>query len=196
METFHHGGMGDDLTFRFPVVNLAQWRHRMAKLKALAPTNPFAVVVLAQLQCRATAPDASRLASKLQLARSLARWNYDAAARRALFRIIDGLLVLPERHDEQFIETLEQTEEPAMAQQLTSLDRVLPRREKAAGMEEGLQKGELEGALTLPKSQLERKFGSVPAWAAARLVLADTDTLRQWGLNVLDARRIEDVFGC
>ncbi|MCK9508926.1 MAG: hypothetical protein M0Q54_10860, partial [Pigmentiphaga sp.] len=48
---FHSGGFGDDLTFRFPMVNLAGWRSRMAELEALALGNPFAVVVLAQLTC-------------------------------------------------------------------------------------------------------------------------------------------------
>jgi len=132
------------------------------------------------------------------LARLLAQWHYDAAARRALFRIIDSLLVLLERLDEQFIEILEQTEEPVMLQQLTSLDRVLLRRERAAGLEEGMQQGmqqgEHEGALAFLQSLLERKFGPVPQWAAVRLAGADTGTLRQWGVNVLDADQIEDVF--
>jgi len=195
--TFRHGGFGDHLIFSFPVVNLAQWRHRMAKLKALAPTNPFVVVVLAQLEYRATAPDATRLVSKLRLARSLKQWNYDEATRKMLLRILDGLLLLPEPLEDQFIETLEQ-EDAVMMQLLTSADRVLLRREKAAGLEEGRQEGrregKLEGASTLLETQLQRKFGSIPDWAAIRIAQADVESLRQWALNVLDAERIELVF--
>ncbi|NYT25186.1 DUF4351 domain-containing protein [Alcaligenaceae bacterium] len=161
----------------------------MAKLKAMAPTNPFVVVVLAQLEYRATAPDATRLVSKLRLARSFKQWNYDEATRKMLLRILDGLLLLPEPLEDQFIETLEQ-EDSVMMQQLTSADRVLLRREKAAGLKEG----KLEGASTLLETQLQRKFGSIPDWAAARIAQADVESLRQWALNVLDAERIELVF--
>ena len=205
-ELFRSGLMGCELAFRFPVLNLAAWRLRMAELEALAPVNPFAVVVLAQLECRATRSDATRLASKLRLAQALARWNYSAEARRHLFFVLDAVLALPEALDEQFIERLEQTEDPIMLHQLNSLERVLLRREKAAGMEEGLQKGlrkgrkeglqqgERGGAATLLKTQLERKFGPLPEWADARMAQADTATLQQWALKVLDATRLEDVF--
>ena len=196
-ETFRHGGFGDELTFSFPVVNLAQWRHRMAKLKALAPTNPFVVVVLAQLEYRATAPDATRLVSKLQLARSFKQWNYDEVTRKMLLRILDGLLLLPEPLEDQFIETLE-LEDAVMMQQLTSADRVLLRREKAAGLEEGRQEGrqegKLEGASTLLETLLQSKFGPIPDWAADHIAQADVESLRRWARNVLDAERIERVF--
>ena len=163
---------------------------------------------MSRAQCgqHATRSDATRLAGKLRLAQALARWNYSAEARRHLFFVLDAVLALPEALDEQFIERLEQTEDPIMLHQLNSLERVLLRREKAAGMEEGLQKGlrkgrkeglqqgERGGAATLLKTQLERKFGPLPEWADARMAQADTATLQQWALKVLDATRLEDVF--
>lgn len=205
--TFQSGGLGDELLFRFPVVNLARWRHDMAKLEALAATNPFAVVVMVQLAYRAAGSDNARLASKLSLARALEKWGYDAKARWALFLVIDSLLVLPEPLEERFNDTLEQTGDPIMMQQLNSLQRVRLRREKAASLEEGERKGEIKGELKgeikgrakgaamLLQTLLEQKFGALPDWAVIRLAQADADTVRQWGLNVLDARRIEDVLG-
>lgn len=178
----------------------------MAELERLAPFNPFAVVVMAQLECRATQPDATRLASKLRLAQALARWNYSARVRRHLFVVLDALLTLPDALDEAFVERLEDTEDSAMLQYLTSYERVILRRGKAAGVEEGLQKGlkeglkeglqqgERGGAATLLKGLLARKFGALPDWAEARMAQADTATLQQWALNVLDAQRLEDVF--
>lgn len=195
-ETFQSGDFGDELIFRFPVVNLARWRHDMAKLAELARTNPFAVVVMAQLECRATRPDETRLASKLRLAHALERWGYDADARRALFLVMDSLLTLPEPLEDRFYDALEQTTgDPVMMQQLNSLQRVRLRREKAASLEEGKLEGRLEGAAGLLQTQLEQKFGALPDWAALRLAEADTDTLWRWGLNVLNAGRLEDVFG-
>lgn len=57
VETFRVPVLGGEHVFRFPVVNLASWCVRQEELNTLAPMNPFAVVVLAQLACRATQPD-------------------------------------------------------------------------------------------------------------------------------------------
>lgn len=82
-----------------------------------------------------------------------------------------------------------------MMQQLNSLQRVRLRREKAASLEAGMVKGMAKGVATLLQILLKQKFGAVPDWAAVRIAQADADTVQQWGLNVLNAERIEDVFG-
>jgi len=173
-------------------------RHRVAELEMLAPVNPFAVIVLAQLEVRAAASGATRLASKLRLARALRQWAYGPALRGAVFRLIDRLLVLPPQLDARFIEILEQSEDSAMLEQLSSIDRYLLKKEKDAGMEEGrrfgLQEGRLAGAVRLLQAQLQRRFGTIPEWAAERIAQADADTVQQWALRVLDARQLEDVF--
>ena len=62
----------NELLFTFPVINLAKWAARTDELRDIAPKNPFAVVILAQLACRATQASAeSRLVSKLELAKLL-----------------------------------------------------------------------------------------------------------------------------
>ena len=190
-EVFRTGDFGDELIFRYPVVNLASWRSRMAELEELALSNPFAVVVLAQLACRATVLDRARLASKLSLARQLKKWNYDDATRGVLFQIMDGLLTLPEALDVQFFDQMEESEDPEMMERLNSLQRVRLSREKAASEAEGRQKG-FAGLL---QSQLQRKFGSLPDWARVRIAEANAETLQAWALNVLDAERLEAVFG-
>lgn len=202
METFVQGGYGDTLTFEFPVANLAGWHDRVAELEALAPTNPFVAIVLAQLTCRATEPDASRMVSKLRLARSLKQWNYSQNVRDEVFRLIDSMLTLPPHLDQRFIEILEQSEDSDMVQQLSSIDRYLLRKEKNAGLEEGLQKGlqkgmaegQVQAATNLLHTMLQRRFGPIPDWASTRIAQADVDTLQQWALNILDAQRLEDVF--
>ncbi len=185
-ETFRSAGLGDELIFRFPVVNLARWRRRQPILEKRAATNPFAVIVIAQLRYRATRPDAARMGSKLQLARSLAEWGYDGDTRRALLDLIDSLLVLPEPLEEVFTEILEQTGEATVMQQLNSVQRVMLRREKA--------KSELQGASLLLQALLRQKFGELPEWVATQMAEADTGTLQHWALQVLDASRLEDVF--
>ncbi len=63
------------------------------------------------------------------------------------------------------------------------------------GIEQGRQLGLGQGAGPgAANSQLVRRFGDLPAWADSRLADADADTLERWSLQVLDARRLEDVF--
>ncbi len=188
--SYVQGGYGDTLTFEFPVMTLAGWRHRVAELEMLAPVNPFAVIVLAQLEVRAAVSGATRLAGKLRLARALKQWAYGPVLRGAVFRLIDSLLVLPPHLDARFIEILEQSEDSAMLEQLSSIDRYLLKKEKDAGMEEG----RLAGAVRLLQGLLQRRFGTIPEWAAERIAQADADTVQQWALRVLDARRLEDIF--
>ncbi|MCK9508241.1 MAG: hypothetical protein M0Q54_07365 [Pigmentiphaga sp.] len=187
---FQRSGFGDDLTFRFPVINLARWRHRMAELEGLALDNPFAAVILAQLTSRATKPDRHRLASKLHLARQLKEWRYDEDTRLVVFQLMDGLLTLPEPLDEDFFDHLDAHEDTDMMQQLNSLQRVRLRREKAASEE----KGRMEGKSGLLQSLLQHKFGPLPDWALAYLHNADADTLQTWALRALDADRLESIF--
>jgi hypothetical protein len=42
---------------------------------------------------------------------------------------------------------------------------------------------------------LERKFGTLPEWAAHRVHTADIAALEEWGLRVLDAGSLADVLG-
>jgi hypothetical protein len=41
---------------------------------------------------------------------------------------------------------------------------------------------------------LERRFGPVPDWARDRIAAADTETLEEWGVRVLDAGSLEAVL--
>jgi predicted transposase YdaD len=62
------------------------------------------------------------------------------------------------------------------------------------GREEGLQEGVQKGEATLLRRQLERRFGPLPDWAADRLRAAEMGLLEEWGLQLLEAGSLEDVF--
>jgi hypothetical protein len=65
---------------------------------------------------------------------------------------------------------------------------------KQEWLQEGEQKGRQLGEAALLLRQLERRFGSLPDWVADRVTAADTDTLEEWGIRILDAARLEDVI--
>jgi flagellar biosynthesis/type III secretory pathway protein FliH len=62
------------------------------------------------------------------------------------------------------------------------------------GMQQGMQQGRLEGEATLLKRQISRRFGALDDATVKRLEMATTEELERWAENVLDARKLEDVF--
>jgi len=62
------------------------------------------------------------------------------------------------------------------------------------GKEEGKQEGARDEAMTMLTRLLERRFGPLPETVIARLHAADLATLEDWGLRLLDAGRLEEVF--
>src|SRR3546814_870334 len=186
------------LNFTFPVINLESWRDRIPELQALAPTNPFAVVILAQLDANATRDGPARLARKTELVRGLYLWGFSRDNVIKLFRIIDAMVGLPEALEPAFEQAISQLEEEIQMTYITSIERVRIKRAQQEGRTEGEQKGKeigkIEGISGLLSTLIIRKFGQVPDWARVRLAEADEATLNRWAVQVLDAQRIEDVF--
>ncbi len=61
-------------------------------------------------------------------------------------------------------------------------------------LREGEQKGRQQGEGALLLRQLERRFGLLPGWATDRVLAADTETIEEWGLRMLDAATLDEVF--
>jgi predicted transposase YdaD len=66
---------------------------------------------------------------------------------------------------------------------------------EAKGRVEGEAKGRAQGEARMLRGQLERRFGSLPPWAQERLAGAATEQIEAWGLTLLDAETLEEVFG-
>ena len=66
-------------------------------------------------------------------------------------------------------------------------------RAREEGMEQGMQRGRVEGERTVLERQLLRRFGRLPAATARRLDGASQADLE--AENVLDARSLDEVFG-
>lgn len=197
---------GSNLTFEFPVINLGAWANRLDELQILAPANPFAVVVLAQLACRATQPDKTRLVSKLELAKLLKQWGYTETLWANLLRIIDSMLILPEALENIFYNTLTQLEDENAMHYISSIERIywdrkiaeikdeLLHKGEQQGLKKGQQLGERQGASTIVQRQLQRKFGTLPPHLEQRLKQSTPAELETWSLKVLDADSLDEVF--
>ncbi len=60
--------------------------------------------------------------------------------------------------------------------------------------EKAEQRGQQKGEATLLLRLLERRFGALPDLARVRVLAADTDTLEEWGLRVLEAATLDEVL--
>jgi hypothetical protein len=63
------------------------------------------------------------------------------------------------------------------------------------GLQEGIQKGHREGEARVVLRQLERKFGPLDAPSRERIAAADPERLLDWADRILEAHRLQDVFG-
>lgn len=197
-ESYTYQHWGCSLTFSFPAIYLESWRPHVPQLLAQAPRNPFAVVVLAQLEANARHPGPQRLLRKTELARRLYQWKFSREQVLQLFNIMDAMLVLPEALELEFADAITQIEEEHQVTYINSVQRVTIKRERQQalqqGMQQGMQQGQRKGAAEIVTSLITRKFGPLPNWAQVRMARADEAELNQWAMQVLDAQRIEQVF--
>lgn len=181
--------------FRFRVVHLSTWLDRWEQLEKDAVRNPFAVVVMAQLQAQATSKNGpKRLASKTQIIRLLYRYRYSKKNILRLFRIIDWMMALPAALEPAFEQAMTTIEQEHKMTFVTSIERLGEKRGLEKGLEQGLAQGQHQGEATLLQRLLARKFGPLPKDLQQRIQSATPAQLETWSLNILDAATLDDVF--
>lgn len=62
------------------------------------------------------------------------------------------------------------------------------------GVHEGVQQGKLQGELKMLHRLIEKRFGQLPDWAAAKLAGRTTTELEDLSVRVLDAPSLEDLL--
>jgi hypothetical protein len=185
--------------FRFPVVHLASWLERCSALEQWAASNPFALVVMAQLQAQQTRQNGlQRLTSKTRIARLMYSHQYDRKNVLQLFRLIDWMMALPDELEPAFEQAMITIEQEYKMAFITSIERLGEKRGMEKGLEKGLEKGRhyglREGEAMMLQRQLTRKFGPLSEAQQQRILTATPAQLETWSLNILDAERLEDVF--
>ena len=167
---------------QFPVVKLTDYAERWAALEA--SDNPFAVIVMAHLQTRATRHDPeARLGWKLRLVKRLYEKGYNREDILELFRFIDWLLALPAALEQRFQEQLADYEVAMSTPYITSIER------------RGIEKG-LAAERTLLRRQAKRRFGETTANRFAPLLepIDDPERLAEIGEWIIDCRSGEDLL--
>jgi len=168
--------------FTFPIVELESWRSRWAELESLAPTNPFAVIIMAQLQASRYRRKATRLEPLLDLHRRLYGYGYTRDRIGQLLRLVEGMMTLPPYLAEGYLQAAKQIEQEHHMAYVTIAERFYTK--------QGMEKGQAELLL----GQIERRFGRLDNATTQRINTADGQALRVWSLNILDADTLDDVF--
>lgn len=186
---------GTKQSYRFTSVKLLDY----AKKELEQSTNPFAVVTLAHVQAKQTKhkPE-DRLQVKWRLIRNLYQSGLSRQQVLDLFRFIDWVLYLPKELDVRLREKIVAYEEKQKMPYITSVERLGEERGMLLGVQMGEQRGRVEGRVegeaTLLTRLLQRRFGTLPAWANDRIAKAEASSLEEWSLRILDAKSLDDIF--
>ncbi|MDJ0616658.1 MAG: cytosolic protein [Calothrix sp. MO_192.B10] len=137
---------GCRVNFRFPVIKLLDYEQRLSELEQ--SRNPFATVVMAHLQAKATASSrVNRKQQKLILVKRLYDLGFERDSIIILFKFIDWMMTLPSDLAWEFWQEYSSFEESRRMQYVTSVERI------------GIEKGVRQGLLEAIELGLELKFG-------------------------------------
>lgn len=182
--TDEHRGQG--VHFTFPVVELEAWRSRWDELESRAAGNPFAVVVMAQLQANRYRDKRTRLGPKFELVRSLRRYGYAPNTAGQIYRLIEWMITLPKDLEPEYLRAVNALSEEHKMTYVTLIER--------EGIKRGRVEGRVEGQADLLLRQVRRRFGAVDEATEQRIRSARARDLETWSLNILDAATLDDVF--
>ncbi len=184
VHTDEHRGQG--VRFTFPVVELEAWRERWGELESLAPGNPFAVVVMAQLQANRYRDKRTRLGPKFELVRALRRYGYTPETASQVYRLIEWMIALPKDLEPDYQRAITALSEESRMTYVTLIER--------EGIKRGRIEGRAEGQADLLLNMIRRRFGAVDAETTQRIRTARSSDLETWSLNFVDAATLDDVF--
>jgi len=172
--------------FEFPIVKLLDWLPRTDELRT--SRNPVAHVVLAHLQALETTREmADRRVRKFELVRNLIKLGLEATTVRKLFRLIDGMMLLPRELETLFFRDVVQIEEEKRMPLLSFIE--------IWAEERGEKKGRLEGLQIGIESILKGKFGDEGSSLMGEVRTIDSSEKLEsflnslWKLSTLDEAR-------
>lgn len=163
--TFGYEHWGFRLSLEFPVVKLSDYVGQVERLRA--DPNPFALVVLAHLEARATQRDPwTRMRSKLGLVKTLFDRPYSGRDTLELFRFLDWVLALPDELARPCQSQVASLAKERKVPYITSLERLALRDGRAQGLSrglsQGLSQGRREGRADAVLDVLAARFARIP----------------------------------
>lgn len=171
---------GCRLVFDFPVVKLTDWRGRERELEQNC--NPFALVVLAQLELLKTRGEPERkYTAKLGLIRRLLRSGYSREYTQSLLRFLDWIIQLPKELEQQLRQETEEISGGKNMPYVTSWERIAQDR------------GEKQGRIKIVLRLLQRKLGELDESITEKIAQLSSPKLDKLADALLDFTQPSDL---
>lgn len=184
-----------NLVYSTPVIHLQDWAGQEDRLRAIDASNPFALILLTELQATATQQHAKlRLKHKIELVRTLYQSNYTDTEIRQLFLFIDSTIRLQADQEPDFTHAIETIEKEQKVAYISSVERVWKKKWEEKGLQKGRQTGLQQGLQQGLSAQLQQRFGPLHASTEQRLQQASVTELQTWMLRILKAESLQDIF--
>lgn len=149
-QQFDYNLWGCEVLLRFPTVKLLDYDVEQLR----ESTNPFAIIVEAHLKTKQTGSKPQlRYREKLRIIKSLYQRGYDRQDILELSRLVDWIMVLPDKLQQDFTQAHYAYEEEIKMPYVTSYERF--------AIEKGLQQGSLEKARENVKEVLQIRFAEL-----------------------------------
>lgn len=163
--SYHYEIMGCELSFRFPMIKLLDYKEKWSELEK--SSNPFSMVVRIHLKTLTTKKTSQqRLDWKKTLFQALYEEHYAEKHTIGLLIFLDWVMTLADNLDKKFDDFVEHYEEAKKMQYVTTWERKGIEKGCQQGRQEGRQQGRQQGIIqTSRKSLLEvldTRFQQIP----------------------------------
>jgi len=155
-------------------------------------TNPFSVIILAQLIAHNTTNNnEDRYLNKFKLVKLLYQRGYQRKDISALFRLIDWMLALPTELELQLNFKIE---EELKMPYVTSYEKYMKEKIEAEAAAKGEARGEARGEANILLTLLKLKFGVLSDSVEQQIKTAEKNQLDKWVENILTADSLDSLL--
>lgn len=180
---------GSSISRTYETVKLINFKSKKEEL--LESQNPFAMVVLIQLDAHETTPnDEARILTKLEFFKALHKKGWSNETIRNMYRFLDIMLCLKDDFEIEYEIAAKKIDEGQKMQIMSNIER----KAYLEGEQRGEQRGEQGGEAKILTNLLILKFKTIPVLYLNKIENAGTVELEKWALNIFAARTIEEVF--
>lgn len=181
-----------DLTFRFPVISLADYETRWDELEA--SRNPFALAVMAHLRVKqARGDNARKFAWKRELIFRLYERGYTRQEIYAFFRFMDWVMSLPAELEEKLKTEIHHYKEGKRMPYISTWERLVKEDGRKEGLAAGLEEGLEQGTRNIILRQLQTRFGSISPDIQSRIAELSLLQLDNLSIALLDFTKPQQV---
>ncbi len=170
--SYHRKIWDSEITRNYKVIKIMDYKSKETELKN--SNNPFAMVILLQLAALETRPDdKKRLMTKLEFFRSLYKQGWDRKKVYFVYRFLDIILALIPKFE------LEYNNKSRNIDRKSNMSMVL-----------AFERAEARFLII----QLKYKFPEISEDYVNKIYDADSYTLEKWGINLIQANSLDEVF--